>query len=201
MSILDGSETDGELYKLAVHGNRDAVEMLVGRHSSNIAAYLRSKTDSSSVVEDAVAETWLKFFRHLLEAADNPNRELRKPESIRFWLLRTALNTMRSEFRTQARERDLEARASIEATALGLTAIDPTVVLHEESDQVERRSALRIAFSRLSEACRELLTLLSADPPLSYQEVAEIVERPVGSLGPTRRRCLEQLRFQMGLVQ
>ena len=54
--------------------------------------------------------------------------------------------------------------------------------------------ALRSAFARLGEECRRLLTLMIADPPLSYDEIAVALDRPRGSLGPTRRRCLDQLR-------
>ena len=54
--------------------------------------------------------------------------------------------------------------------------------------------ALRSAFSRLGEQCRQLPTLMIADPPLSDDEIAVAPDRPRGSLGPTRQRCLEQLR-------
>jgi DNA-directed RNA polymerase specialized sigma24 family protein len=60
----------------------------------------------------------------------------------------------------------------------------------------EAREVL-VAFEALSEVCRQLLGLLCADPPLSYEEIAEIVGRPIGSLGPTRSRCLERLKTTM----
>jgi DNA-directed RNA polymerase specialized sigma24 family protein len=58
----------------------------------------------------------------------------------------------------------------------------------------EDQLAVRSAFARLGDACRRLLTLMLADPPLSYDEIAAALDRPRGSLGPTRQRCLEQLR-------
>jgi DNA-directed RNA polymerase specialized sigma24 family protein len=39
-----------------------------------------------------------------------------------------------------------------------------------------------------------LLRLLSADSPLSYKDVSEALDMPIGSIGPTRARALEQLR-------
>jgi hypothetical protein len=42
--------------------------------------------------------------------------------------------------------------------------------------------------------CRRLLALLVSDPPLPYVRIAEVLDVPVGSLGPTRARCLEKLR-------
>ena len=58
----------------------------------------------------------------------------------------------------------------------------------------ERAQALRSAFSRLGEECRQLLKLLFVDPPLSYDEIAAVTGRPRGSIGPSRQRCLGQLR-------
>ena len=47
------------------------------------------------------------------------------------------------------------------------------------------------------EASRTLpadLALLTADPPLSYRDLGEALDMPIGSIGPTRARCLEHLR-------
>ena len=58
----------------------------------------------------------------------------------------------------------------------------------------ERIAAVRSAFDRLSPHCRELLRLMFSDAKLTYEEIATLVDRPVGSLGPTRGRCLADLR-------
>jgi RNA polymerase sigma factor (sigma-70 family) len=62
-------------------------------------------------------------------------------------------------------------------------------LLHEE-----RAQALRDAMAELSPARRELLIMLLADPPLSYEEISSKLNIPIGSIGPTRARALEQLR-------
>ena len=36
--------------------------------------------------------------------------------------------------------------------------------------------------------------ILASDPPPSYQEVGAALGMPVGSIGPTRARCLHKLR-------
>lgn len=198
MVTLSGSEGDGELYKLAVSGDRDAVQALVARHHGDLVLYIKAKTNAHAIAEDAVADAWFRFFRHLKEAAEDPSRALDKPESVRFWLYRTALNSMRDHFRSASRQSDLSDRATSEAQARGMTAYEPDELADLENE--ERRSALRLAFTKLNETCRELLTLMSADPPLSYKEVAEVLDRPVGSLGPTRQRCLDDLRQHLGAV-
>jgi hypothetical protein len=58
----------------------------------------------------------------------------------------------------------------------------------------ERDRALWQAFGGLSERCQSLLRLLVADPPPSYDEVSAALDMPIGSIGPTRQRCLERLR-------
>jgi len=56
-----------------------------------------------------------------------------------------------------------------------------------------------IAFSALGKDCQQLLRLLATEPPLSYEEISEITGRPVGSLGPTRARCIARLKSAMGI--
>jgi DNA-directed RNA polymerase specialized sigma24 family protein len=58
----------------------------------------------------------------------------------------------------------------------------------------EDQRAMVAAFARLSEPCQALLRLLLADPPLEYRTIAEHLGRPIGSIGPTRQRCLDRLR-------
>ena len=41
---------------------------------------------------------------------------------------------------------------------------------------------------------QQLMRLLCAVPPLDYQTIAEMLGRPIGSIGPTRARCLERLK-------
>jgi RNA polymerase sigma factor (sigma-70 family) len=60
--------------------------------------------------------------------------------------------------------------------------------------RAERHQALRDALAELSPNHRELLLLLVTDPPISYREISRLLGIPIGSIGPTRARCLERLR-------
>jgi DNA-directed RNA polymerase specialized sigma24 family protein len=53
---------------------------------------------------------------------------------------------------------------------------------------------VRRAFRRISDRCQSLLRLLAAPEELSYEEIAAALEMPIGAIGPTRARCLDQLR-------
>ena len=46
---------------------------------------------------------------------------------------------------------------------------------------------------------RHLMLLLIADPPVPYSQISRELGIPVGSIGPTRARCLDKLRSTSGL--
>ena len=58
----------------------------------------------------------------------------------------------------------------------------------------ERDAVLWRAFGTLPDRCRTLLRVLMASPAPSYQEISDALGLPVGSIGPTRARCLARLR-------
>ena len=58
----------------------------------------------------------------------------------------------------------------------------------------DRDAAFWGVFRQLPTRCQVLLRLLVAEDPLSYRDLAEGLKMPVGSIGPTRARCLERLR-------
>ena len=58
----------------------------------------------------------------------------------------------------------------------------------------ERALALRSMIRTLPDHQQRLLEMLLRDPRPSYKEISEALEIPVGSIGPTRQRCLAVLR-------
>ena len=58
----------------------------------------------------------------------------------------------------------------------------------------ERRRALWAAVDGLPARRRALMVLLAREPALSYEQIAAALGIPVGSIGPTRARCVEALR-------
>ena len=74
------------------------------------------------------------------------------------------------------------------------TADDKAAAADEELLAAERHAALRAALAGLSPCCQRLIALLIEDPPLPYVEISARLGIPVGSIGPSRRRCLDKLR-------
>ena len=170
--------TDSELLSALREGGdegRQAWSALVARHSGRMYAVARSFSLDTQTAEDLVQTAWLR----LLERAD----QVRDPSAVGAWLCTIVRNEAR-RFLTRRREIPV---------MIGLSA-DTTDAADEGLLREDRARALRLAFAHLNRECQQLLRLLLVEPPLSYDEIAAALDRPRGSLGPTRRRCLDHLR-------
>jgi len=131
---------------------------------------------------DVVQTTWLELLRRL--------HDIQSPRALTAWLV-TA--TRRAAWRT----RELSRRQAPDgAERLELTP-DPGPEPGERLLSDERDMALWRHFQQLPERCRALLRIVAqADRP-DYSVVAEALGMPIGSIGPTRGRCLAKLRAML----
>lgn len=183
--------SDANLYDRAVVGDRAAVREIVTRHHSQLVAYGRANGWPDHVVQDAAQVAWMNFFRHVDTVRRGSREGLRNPERLRFWLITTLRNALRDEYRTASRQQKVAQRVA----ALGeVEAFVSTPDYLAGIELNEQRNAVRRAFDRLGQTCRELLSLLLVDPPLAYADIAETLNKPVGAIGPTRQRCIEQVK-------
>ena len=58
----------------------------------------------------------------------------------------------------------------------------------------ERGRRVQQAVESLPPSWQSLVRLLMRDPPISYKEIADVLDMPIGSIGPTRRRCISRIR-------
>jgi DNA-directed RNA polymerase specialized sigma24 family protein len=72
--------------------------------------------------------------------------------------------------------------------------------IEQELLVAERHAALREAFQHLPSGGQNLIALLLQDPPVSYAEISAQLSIPIGSIGPSRRRYLDQLRRHPALT-
>jgi RNA polymerase sigma factor (sigma-70 family) len=162
-------------------GDQAAWAQLVERCTPLLWSVARSFRLSDAEAADVVQLAWLR----LVERLD----AIREPERIPAWLA----TTTRHECIATLRRRKREAPAPDEQLDRGAVA-DPIEVgvLTRERDR-----ALWEAFTTLSERCQRLLRLLGAadDAALDYKAISGALEMPIGSIGPTRARCLERLRM------
>lgn len=176
---LELSVTD--LVSDAVSGNQEAWDALVERYSPLLMSVLRRYRMSSDDLYDVAQTVWLRMIENL--------GKLREPRALPGWIVTTARNESLRVLKAGARSRPFSSLYEGEAPMPSDDSeVDDDLLLEE------RRVALLEAFAELADRERELLTLLVADPPLSYAEIGSRLDMKVGSIGPTRARILEKLR-------
>jgi len=178
--VVDDS-SNGELVAAAAAGDQKAWDALVDRFNSLLWNIARQYRLSPADAADVVQTTWLKLVENLDRIAD--------PERLPGWLSTTA----RRECLRVSRRTDLPRPGDDFAIIPDDGPAPGERLLREEQD-----AALWAALARLGQACQRLIRLLISDPPPSYAQVAVIMEMKVGSIGPTRQRCLNQLRKLAG---
>lgn len=176
---------DDELAAACIAGDDDAWTELVGRYGRLVYSIPRRH----GLPEDQCWEVYQQVF---LAAVGNL-AGLRERRSLAKWLITASL---RWTWRVERAER---GPVPTEAGELD-PAHDPPVGSDDAApaeivEAWERRQALRSALRRLGPPCEELLSALHlhGEAP-DYRKVARRLGRPVGSIGPTRARCLERLR-------
>jgi RNA polymerase sigma factor (sigma-70 family) len=162
----------------AAAGDKAAWDAIVDSFSGlvwSISSGYRLGADAAEVVQT----TWLR----LLENLDR----IREPERLGGWLATTARRESLRVLRLRGRELVTDDESRFDLGPSGAPTPEDALL---DSD---RRRLLWDAFARLPENCRRLLQLVVVVAP-PYAEVAAALEMPIGSIGPTRARCLARLR-------
>lgn len=167
------------LLEAAGRGDQSAWNSIVDRYQSLLWSIARSYRLSDSDAQDVIQTTWLRLVEHLTQ--------LRNAEALAGWLATTVRRECLKSFRRKGRESTSNGEEWGELPDPG-PAIDDALLADE------RDAALWRALQSLSDRCQRLLRVLMASPPPSYGAVAAALEMPIGSIGPTRQRCLERLR-------
>jgi RNA polymerase sigma factor (sigma-70 family) len=174
------AQSIARLVRGAAAGDLRAWERLVDQYSRLIWSIAVEFKLAEGDAADVAQTTWLRLLEHI--------DRIQYPERVGSWLAATARNEC---LRTlAARKRVVLGHDEVELTSV--VACEPEVderLLANESAQ-----AVREAVSCLPRRWQRLLEMLMADPPVPYAEISDRLELPVGSIGPTRRRCLAQLR-------
>lgn len=177
----DGAVDVGLLVRQARGGDLGAWERLVDKFSRLIWAMTRDFRLPESDAADVVQATWLRLLEHI--------DRIEYPERIGSWLATTARHEC---LRHLAAGKKVMLMHDEEATLGDSASHQPDVDERLLAD--ERAQEVREALTMLPGRWQQLLELLMADPPASYTEISDQLGLPVGSIGPTRGRCLDRLR-------
>ncbi|MBP8920184.1 MAG: sigma-70 family RNA polymerase sigma factor [Micropruina sp.] len=163
-------------------GESGALDELVRLMTPVLWHTVRAYGLSQAAAEDAVQNTWLALVRS--------GHQVSEPAAIGGWLLttarRTAWRARSTDGRTLAVE-DVQLAAGLPTTDAAETS-----ALEELAD-----SALWEHVQRLDERCQRLLRIVAFDDRPDYAGLARTMGMPIGSIGPTRRRCLDKLRSSL----
>ncbi|MGB6580073.1 MAG: sigma-70 family RNA polymerase sigma factor [Streptosporangiaceae bacterium] len=175
----DPSVTD--LVTRARNGDKQAWDALVERYAPLVWSICHRYRLGSADAQDISQSVWLQLVGQL--------NKVRDPAALPGWLATTA-----------QRESGKARRAARRSLALG-HVLDATRVPGQQTGMAEhelllaeRDAALHEAFTRLPPSCQRLIAMLIEDPPVPYAQISAKLGIPVGSIGPSRGRCLEKLR-------
>ena len=172
------------LFTAWTNGDTAALDSLVRFLTPTLWQLARAYRLEPHTAEDVVQTTWLALVR---SASD-----IRDPQSVYAWLT-TA--TRREAWRQVGRAK--------KSSPLNEDLLEQTPTARkgpaDEALDSDRNDRLWQATARLSERCQRLFRVIAFDDRPDYRNLAATLNMPIGSIGPTRARCLEKLRKELEL--
>lgn len=193
LTVLEGKDTSWSpaapaadagdvagLVAAAAAGDQQAWNALVERFASTVWAIARGHRLNAADAADVSQTTWLRLVEHL--------DRIEQPERVGAWLATTARRESLRVIRLGGRQ--VPSGENMEV----IPDLAPSLSPDHRLLASERDRLVSQLVEQLPTRSRILLRLLSADSPLSYRDISESLDMPIGSIGPTRARALEHLR-------
>lgn len=184
-AVSDGSarwERAADLFADWRSGNRHAMDDLVRLMTPVLWHVVRAYGLERSLAEDVVQSTWLALVRGHDKIIDE--------RAISGWLTVTA---RREAWRVGKSHRRTDATAD--------ELLEPMLPPQESSEAEVTASdesrRMWSAVSALTPRCQRLLRIIAFDDRPDYAGIAAELDMPIGSIGPTRKRCLAKLRTEL----
>jgi RNA polymerase sigma factor (sigma-70 family) len=179
-----GSETEEELFAAVGRGEEEAWRRLLDRYGRLVYGTVHRLGLSGADADEVFQATFITLHRHAAH--------IRKPASLASWIVTTCT---REAWRLQ---RDARRRSARDLEAPQREETEDSIAPEQILERMEAAQLVRDGVRELGGNCAALLQLLylAPDEP-SYREVAERLDVPIGSIGPTRMRCLARLARQL----
>jgi RNA polymerase sigma factor (sigma-70 family) len=178
---LESGDLDiAALLRRAANGDKHSWSRLVDQYNRLIWSITARFKLAESDAADVVQTTWMRLIEHI--------GRIEQPDRVGSWLAATARNECLRH--VAARKRIVLVHEDIEFDG----ADNHGPAIDEALLAAERAQVVRDAIAHLPMQWQQLLEFLMADPPISYAEISDQLGLPVGSIGPTRGRCLAKLR-------
>jgi RNA polymerase sigma factor (sigma-70 family) len=168
-----------ELVALALQGNQRAWQDLVTRYSPLVSSVIRRYRMNESDADDVRQNLWLRLVEHL--------KDIREPRALPGWVMTTTRNEAIRVLAGKRRTEPVDPLSDDRLDQVEHTELDTNLL------RAEDRDAVQAGLRELRPEHRELLELTFADAQISYQQISSRLGIPIGSIGPTRARCLKKL--------
>jgi RNA polymerase sigma factor (sigma-70 family) len=189
-----------QLVDRCLHNDTYAWEELVRRYANLVHSVPVRYGLTQMEVDDIGQDVFLALAQNLHQIDD--------PERLPAWLLTTTRRVTWRMIQKRRREQPIETsdltsvtdgfdRSSLAQSRENNPVLGSrTPTMQEILDGWSHQEALQQGLERLDERCSNLLFLLflEQEEP-SYEEISELLSMPLGSIGPTRNRCLHKLRL------
>ncbi|MFI0266368.1 RNA polymerase sigma factor [Streptomyces luteogriseus] len=179
----------GALVQAAADGDAAAWKALVEGLSPLVWSVVRAHRLSDADAREVYQTAWFRFAQHL--------GRIREPGKAGAWLASTARHECLKVIRNSQRLTLTDDPRLLDRVSEDGTPEQSLLDSEEAAAQSERVRRLWQEFEELGERCRQLLRVLMATPPPSYQDVSAALGIAVGSIGPLRQRCLRRLRARL----
>lgn len=168
------------LVRRAANGDSRAWELLIDKYGRLIWSITTGFKLVESDAADVFQTTWMRLIEHIdrIEHADR----------VGSWLAATARNECLRLLATRKRLVLVHENDSFDGPVPHEPQVDEALLA------AERAEVVREAMTHLPRRWQRLMEMLMSDPPASYAEISDELGLPVGSIGPTRGRCLARLR-------
>jgi RNA polymerase sigma factor (sigma-70 family) len=174
------------LVRDAASGNQESWNRLVDTYAGLVWSVIRGHRFFGAEAADISQTVWLRCVENV--------HKIREPERFAAWIATTARHECYRLMRRAGR--------SI------VMAEVPEVLIDDASEEIvsaaianEDRAEVARALDRVPPRCQTLLRMLAAEPPLTYDDISEVLDMPKGSIGPTRSRCLAHLKTQLDRLE
>ena len=186
--------SDQELVSLALEEREDAYRELVRRYQNRVYKLIYRMVRDRELAKDLTQDALVKAFSELASY---------RPEfKFSAWILKIANNLALDDFKRSRIESVPLEYAPFDSAPRKLSA-NP-LALAERSDSTPRRArrrvrkrALELAIERLREDYRQCIILRDIEGR-SYEDIAEILGLPVGTVGSHVHRARKELKAMLG---
>ena len=175
-------ESSAGLFQRWRDGDADALDDLVRLLSPMLWQVVRASGLDRASAEDVVQTTWLALVRS--------GESISQPRAVAGWLCTSARREAWRVSRQTGRQRPVDDEV-IAHRLPDEPAPEVQVVLDDDN------ARLWECLQQLPERCQRLLRIVAAESRPDYSAIAGELGMPVGSIGPTRGRCLEKLRREL----